>query len=165
MVEIIGLVVLIATFGIERFLNAQRESQSDKYNWFLNIIVQPNLHTVEKNYSQISEMLLEAIEDLRRKSEAISFKDYLILQRKKINEFRRIRKTYFNNFSSLVRSYDPKLANKVDKNVNKLDDIYTETLDKIKEEKELDTLEITAEIFKNQSDLYAILFSEIRRGK
>lgn len=158
-VAIVGLILVIITFLWERYASAQRAKKNNKYNSFLNIIVQPNLPRIEKIYSSVETTLKNSIEELR-KSE-LSDSEYFLLQREKMNEFKNEKRDYFNNFSSLVRAYDSRLANRIDETINELDDIYTQNLDEELGSEGKNFVEISSEIYRNQTFLYAILFEEI----
>ncbi|MDT0687665.1 hypothetical protein [Autumnicola psychrophila] len=159
-VAIIGLLLVILTYLGERISSAKRAKKNNKYNWFLSIIIQPNLERIEKIYSSTEETLKKSINELRTSS-SLPHDQYLLLQRKKMNQFKNEKRSYFNNFSSLVRAYDPNLANRIDEIINELDDIYTQNLDEGISDESKSFSVISSEIYRNQTTLYANLFEEI----
>ena len=127
----------------------------------MNIILSPQLEEINNFYKKTNEDLKKSIAELLANFDNMGHADFLALQREKINSFKQIRRNYFNNFSSMIRSYDPHLANNFDQEINELDDIYTEVLDKPKEYIEFG--DVTARIYANKSKIISLLFNVIRR--
>ena len=159
LVQAIGIGLALLIFILERWLNYRRERKSSKYQWFLDVIVKPHLDEIKIFYTETDKELREACRDLQAKSETLEELQYKILARKYCDSFKERRKNFFNNFVSMIGSFDKNMASKVETIINKLDDDFVTAIDFTNEDADPDGL--MSEIFKNKANLYQTLFKNI----
>lgn len=156
---IAALILAILTFIIERYISNNREVKNDKYSWFLTVIVVPKLNEIANFYNKTCIDLISSMNTMQELPDSVSVTERLKLKRQKINEFKKSRQDFFNNFVSMSNSYDRSLGVKIDKTINLIDDIYSNAMDK----PTFDKSEIRKEIYRNQTILYKLLFQEIKK--
>lgn len=155
-IEIIGISIAFFTFVIERILAARREKKSDNYQWFLTIIVQPQLDDINSFYQQTFEQLDGACENL--KCATVINIDYHIKKRVYCEEFKDRRRLFFNNFVSIVGSFDSKMAFEIERLINQLDDCYVRAIDFPNTKEIVDSTK--HKIYENRANVYKTLFSK-----
>ena len=157
----IGFFLTILIYSIERRYKYKTDRIKSKKDWFLNIVLSPQLEDLNKFYDKVSDNLEKSIDSLvENQDKGESETLMLINKRIEIAKFKKFRKDYFNNFSSSVRSFDGDLANKFDEVINEMDDIYSKVIENdILEKNRMHN--VTPLIFKNKSDAYRVLFSVI----
>lgn len=157
--EILGLSLLIVTFIIERVLNYLREQKSDRFQWFVTIIVEPHLQEIKEFYEETELELRNSQNTFEANSTSTNVNDYLIKKRIKIDTFKKRRKQFFNNFVAMVGSFDEEMALKVDEIINILDDCYVNAIDM--EHSSVKHENFINKIYRNKADLYQTLFNRI----
>lgn len=160
-VKLIAIILGILTFTIERRLSFVKDKKTAKYDWFLKIIVQPNLSEIKKFYSDTHEELITAYKELLELSHSSSTEDYLVQCRKYCDTFKSNRRKFFNNFVSMVSAFDGQMALKVDEIINGLDDHYVTIIDFANAD--VDVEGMIGEIFANKALLYQTLFNDISK--
>ena len=158
-IEMAAIILALCTFILERILNYKREKKNSKYDWFLKIIVEPNLDDIKEFYIKADNDLRIACKDLQNRESSLNDMEYAIQVRTYHNTFKTDRRKFFNNFVSMIGSFDKKMALKVDGIINELDDFYGTALDYANSD--VNTEGMIADIFKNKADLYQTLFKRI----
>lgn len=157
----LGFALTIVIYSVERSFKYKADRTKSKKDWFLNIVLSPQLDTLNKFYDDVCNNLEKSIDTLvENKNKGGSKILMLIDKRIEIAKFKTLRKKHFNSFSSSIRSFDGNLANKFDEKINELDDVYSKAIES--EELEKNRLHlITPIIYQNKSDAYRVLFSVI----
>lgn len=119
--------IMIAIYQFSKQMTASRKEheQSQKEDWFLNVIVLPELNSIKVFYDSL-------ITDItRRKNILLSLRQTngysVMLSRNQTEIIDKISK-YFIKLINLVRSYNTKLSDTLDNHVDKLQDICTDLL-------------------------------------
>lgn len=158
-VKLVAITLGILTFIIERRLSFIKDRKTAKYDWFLKIIVQPNLSEIKTFYSDTHKELDLAYNELLILSVSLPSEDYLVECRKYCDNFKSKRRKFFNNFVSMVGAFDKQMALKVDEIINGLDDHYVSVIDFANAE--VDVEGMIGEIYTNKALLYQTLFNDI----
>lgn len=158
-IEIVAIILALITFITERYFNAKGERKNSKYDWFLNIIVQPNLHDIDAFYVKTDNQLREACKDLQDRDSTLQDEDYLVEARKYCNKFKKDRREFFNNFVSMIGAFDKDMALQVDEIINKLDDCYASAIDFANADVDNDGM--IDDVFRNKAELYQTLFKNV----
>tara|TARA_R110002051_G_scaffold69946_2_gene125796 strand:+ start:7191 stop:7766 length:576 start_codon:yes stop_codon:yes gene_type:complete len=158
---VLGFFLTILIYFFERRYKYKTDRTKSKKDWFLNIVLSPQLEQLNEFYDQVLNNLEESINRLvDNQIEGASDTLMLINKRIEIAKFKKFRKDYFNNFSASIRSFDGDLANKFDEIINEVDDIYSRELEKNKLIKNR-MHNVIPLIYKNKSEAYRVLFSVI----
>lgn len=159
-IEIVAISLAFFSFIIERRLNYLSEKKNSKYDWFLNIIVQPNLEKIDLFYVKTDKKLRIACDDLQSKNLILGDEEYLVEARKYCNGFKKSRRKFFNNFVSMINAFDENMALQVEGIINKLDDCYVDAID-FANTADVDNDGMIDEVFRNKAELYQTLFNKI----
>ena len=129
LVTLLGFIIAISQYTTQMKASRSSALKLQKENWYLNIIVLPQINNVNSNYLELIS-LLETKVDLCESMKAMSHNAFL----KETGRIKREVKDKINNdfdhFIVLVRSYDKNLGTEVNNIILSLSDIATEVLDK-----------------------------------
>lgn len=126
LIATIGLILTLLLFMFQNWRDRIAKKKAMKENWYLSIIVQPNLENINSFYRTIEDKLASNVRTLKATTNPNS------IIKKKIASNRDIqneKKNFFNNFVTIVQAYDNNLANQIDEYLNNLDDYCTEVID------------------------------------
>jgi len=158
-IELVAIFLALITFITERTFNYFSEKRNSKYDWFLNIIVQPNLDDIDSFYVKTDKKLRRACKDLQERNSYLQDEDYIVEARKYCNKFKKDRRRFFNNFVSMIGSFDKEMALQVDEIINKLDDCFVSAIDYANADVDNDGM--IDEVFRNKAELYQTLFKNV----
>ena len=116
----------------------------------------PQLQEINKFYQETDIELKAACAILV--SATIINNDYHVKKRLFCQEFKSRRKLFFNNFVSVVSSFDIDMALEIENLINELDDSYVEAIDCAHTQAILD--KSIMEIYINRASVYRALFSK-----
>lgn len=114
-VAISGLVVAIRQFRKQMDKNREEQKQSNETNWYLTIIVQPQIEAINEFYKQLIDDLLL---DIQISPDTITYKDLAekqAIRKEQINAF-------FDHLQALVASFDIVVSLKIADIVMNLED-------------------------------------------
>ncbi len=93
-ISIIGLVITLIIFIIQKYLDKKSRKIETKENWFLTVIVQPNLAKIDSFFNKTNNRLKKSIKKLEQNSETnLTLKKAIL-----INEFKK-EKAFFSTAS------------------------------------------------------------------
>lgn len=159
---IISLIVALWQFRKQMIYSREAAIESQKENWYLNIIVMPQLPEINKFYNSFIEEINNSRIELDSENETLSKKDWTLKLAQKKNNTKAIINETLDHLVCLVRSYNTSLASKVSDEVMKLEDISTYILD------DYDTIDkniIRKMILENKQNLLNILNSGLTINK
>ncbi len=158
-----GDLITIVALGIAiwQFSQQMKESRSSakklqKENWYLNIIVLPQLEIINNNYIKLIDTILEKRKHLVKVATEKSQKEFRRecakiknhIKKKNINE-------QFDHIIALVRSYNNNLATEANDIILQLEDLCTNFVDRYDDTDEF--LKIRSSILQNKETLISIL--------
>lgn len=117
LVSTIAIIVTLIIFIIQSWNSNKDRKKQIKQNWFMSVIIQPNLDSIDKFYNQVSQSLISNISVLQRTTDG----RFIPRQKARANRaLRNLRNNFFDNFVTIVQSYDTTLATKINKTINDL---------------------------------------------
>lgn len=157
LIATIALVITLVIFIIQTYMSGRAQKKNLKENWFLTVIVQPNLKNIESFYENTAELLSEEIKRIKRTNQ-----QRITLEKAKANRKMQQRENdFFIYFVTLIQSYNSELANKVDATLNKLQDERAQWIDHYND---ANIDDCKRKIYSNKSDLISILYSSISQN-
>ena len=127
---ILGFVVTLYIF-YRQLKESRREGKNNlRSNWFLDVIVQPNMAAINELYVNIVEETNKSRALLRQRYDnSDSAKDINLDLAKKQREAKDSIKDFFDHFRTLLMASEPGIANQTDAIVDELVDIVTKHMD------------------------------------
>ena len=153
---VLGFAVTLYIFY--RQLKESRKEGKDnlRSNWFLDVIVQPNMTSINDLYVNIVEKTNKNRAALRQRYEnSDSAKDINLDLAKKQREAKDFIKDYFDHFRALLMASEPGIARQTDAIVDELVDIVTKHMDDYESD---DTESCKRKVLANKVKLIAILY-------
>lgn len=156
-VAITGLVVAICQFKKQMDKNREEQKQSNETNWYLTIIVQPQIEAINEFYKQLIDDLLL---DIQISPDTITYKDLAEKQatrKEQINAF-------FDHLQALVKSFDIDISMKIGDIVMDLEDKVVKLLMKHKFEmgESLNPSTIRRYLLMNKKDIITALYLRMK---
>lgn len=114
-VAIFGLILAIHQFKKQMDKNRKEQKQSNETNWYLTIIVQPQIEAINEFYKQLIDDLLL---DIQISPDTITYKDLAekqAMRKEQINAF-------FDHLQALVASFDADVSLRIADIVMNLED-------------------------------------------
>lgn len=158
-----GIIIGLITFIVESRRAKNAKLKSIRENWFLTIIVQPNLIFIDKFYEEVLINTVNSIAVLKSNS-SIPLVDYIVIESNEIVKFTEIRRKFMNNFVYLIRGHSKELSFKINEIINQLNDQYSIVLDNIDHNPIVDLKDIENNIWENKSSLIEALFKSLKKG-
>lgn len=153
---VLGFVVTLYIFY--RQLKESRKEGKDnlRSNWFLDVIVQPNMAEINELYVNIVKDTDQSRSSLhQRYDNSDSAKDINLDLAKKQREAKDSIKDFFDHFRTLLMASEPVIANQTDAIVDELVDIVTKHMD----DYESDDIEsCKRKVLVNKEKLIAVLY-------
>jgi len=123
----VGVVVFI--FIIGRFFDSRIRNKERKRNWYLKVIIEPNVQKVEIFVNDIYASVSNSIEKLVNNKSKISYNEYITLKSIEFGKFQKIKRKFELDFILLIQSNYPKIANDLSILLLELEDTTTNILD------------------------------------
>lgn len=159
----IGDILTVLGFAVTLFIFYRQLKESRKEgkanlrsNWFLEVIVQPNMAAINELYVEIVEKTNQNRAALRRRYEnSDSAKDINLDLAKKQREAKNYIKDFFDHFRTLLMASEPVIAGQTDAIVDELVDIVTKHMDDFESG---DTESCKRKVLSNKVKLIAVLY-------
>lgn len=153
----IGAAIIALYYTVKQFKTQMEESRSaanklQKENWYLNIIVLPQLGVINENYFDLIELIQNKIGHIKDISSSTNVTDFREQTGKIKKEIKDTINKDFDNIITLVRSYDFALSSEVNTVIMDLTDICTIAIDRYSDE-----LNMRKQILENKQKLISIL--------
>lgn len=156
LVSTIAIIVTLIIFIIQSWNSNKDRKKQIKQNWFMSVIIQPNLDSIDKFYNQVSQSLISNISVLQRTTDG----RFIPRQKARANRaLRNLRNNFFDNFVTIVQSYDTTLATKINKTINDLQDLCSRQIDNYPN---ADSHQIKKGIYENRATLISLLYEGIK---
>lgn len=156
LISTVALICTLVIFNIQNKKSNKDKRIAIKQNWFITIIVQPNLNGINEFYNNISDRLINELDNLR----AITRPGRIAAQKATTNRvLKKIKSDFFDNFVTIVQSYESELATQIEEVLNDLQDLCSESIDSYEN---VEYNLVRKKIFENKATLISILFNGIK---
>ena len=156
LVSTIAIIVTLIIFIIQSLKANKERNKGIKQNWYMSVIIQPNLNNIDNFYSKIQQRINNNINDLKR------ITDGRLIPRKKARanrSLRDLRNDFLDNFVTIVQSYNNSLATKINRTINDLQDLCSQQIDNYLN---ADIHQIKKRIYENRASLISLLYEGIK---
>lgn len=153
------LIVTLIIFIYQNYKSVKEKKLAIRQNWFMTVIVQPNLNNINNFYENTVLKLNEHLCSIRRSHNTST----ITVKKAKANRsIKNIKNDFFDDFVTIIQSYDKELATNTEKLLNNLQDLCSESIDNYS------TIEdrfIRKKIFENRASLISLLYEGINKKK
>jgi hypothetical protein len=157
--EIISSSVIIILFICERFINHFLRKKDKNKEWYLDVLIKPNIIYLNQFFDKISLQLTLSKEKLCSNT-TLQHAAYTQLVSTEILILQNLKREFEFAFIYLISSYNPEIANDLTDIVRDIEDIFTNALSK-NEINDLDLDDVQTNIYLKKSiflkKLYSIL--------
>jgi len=154
--NIIASAAIVVTLGIFiwQTIESRRERKRTlKENWYLSIILQQNVEGITKYYNDAADGLSSEIKRIREHHTNV-----IREKAKSIRKLRVLKNDFFNNFVTLLQSYDRTIAQDVDNILNEVLDLNSKAIDNYDG---IGIDECVRQIYDNKTKLISALYKGI----
>ena len=154
--NIIASAAIIVTLGIfiwQTIESRKERKRTLKENWYLTIILQQNIEGINNYYKEAADGLASEIKRIRdhHVNEGLE-------KAKSIRKLQVLKNEFFNNFVTLLQSYDKNIAQKVDDILNEVLDLYSTAIDNYNG---IGIDDCVRQIYSNKTKLISALYNGI----
>jgi hypothetical protein len=154
---IIGIIIAIYQFKKQMTKNREEQKLANIKNWYLTVIVIPQLESINSFYSKLIDNLIENVDELNR----IGEKDLAVLSQMQADRKDDIN-AFFDHLQSLIKSFDIELSKKLSHKIMDLEDCVTIILSDIYFDiNSLSSTQIRRELLLNKKDIISLLYTGI----
>ncbi|WP_277122579.1 hypothetical protein [Bacteroides ndongoniae] len=137
--------------------NREEQKLANIKNWYLTVIVIPQLESINSFYSKLIDNLIENVDELNR----IGEKDLAVLSQMQADRKDDIN-AFFDHLQSLIKSFDIELSKKLSHKIMDLEDCVTIILSDIYFDiNSLSSTQIRRELLLNKKDIISLLYTGI----
>lgn len=150
-----ALLITLVIFIIQTRQARKEQRRTIKENWYLTIILQPNMEKLDNYYTNEAAQLETQINKLRGRHG----KD-TIEKAKSIKVLRDLKNDFFNYFILMVQGYDVNIAQAAENILNELMDLNSNCIDQYKK---VDLADSKRRVFENKAKLINALYKGISK--
>jgi len=159
-ISISGIGIAVLVFILERINSSRADNQRAKQDWFLNVVVEPNMNSISDFYSN----LLDVLEKSPKELESLVLNPLTIAKAEKMKSFIKNKDKFITEFNTAIRSFDPIMAKKIDSLLRRTQDIFTNYIDTIGSDSPTDYSVVKRQMDRSKTALYSILFEGIKKN-
>ena len=148
-----ALLITLIIFIIQTKQARKEQRRTIKENWYLTIILQPNMEELEKFYAEEANQLEVQINKLKGRHGKETTE-----KAKSIKQLRDLKNEFFNHFILMIQGYDIKIAQDAEDILNELADLNSHCIDHYKRVSIVDS---KREVFENKAKLINALYKGI----
>lgn len=157
LISTIAIVVTLFIFILQSWKANKDRKKGIKQNWFMSVIIQPNLASIDQFYNQVLQRISRNISELQRMTD----RRLMPRQKAKANRaLRDLRNDFFDDFVTIVQSYDKSLATEINVTINDLQDLCSQQIDNYLN---ADMHQIKRRIYENRASLISLLYKGINK--
>lgn len=157
LISTIAIVVTLFIFILQSWKANKDRKKGIKQNWFMSVIIQPNLASIDQFYNQVLQRISRNISELQRMTD----RRLIPRQKAKANRaLRDLRNDFFDDFVTIVQSYDKSLATEINVTINDLQDLCSQQIDNYLN---ADMHQIKRRIYENRASLISLLYKGINK--
>lgn len=150
-----ALLITLFIFIIQTRRARKEQRRTIKENWYLTIILQPNMEKLDKYYTDEAAQLETQINKLRGRHGKET------TEKAKSNKILRdLKNDFFNHFILMVQGYDVNIAQTAENILNELTDLNSECIDHYKR---VSIADCKRQIFENKAKLINALYKGISK--
>jgi hypothetical protein len=127
---VIGPSIVILLFIIGRLLDSKVRLREIRRNWYMKVIIDPNIEKLELFYENIQDTIKKSIEGLVPKQTVVTMAEYLVLKSTEMGTFQNLKRKFETQFISLVQTNYPEISNELEDLLRDLEDQITSYLDR-----------------------------------
>lgn len=158
---IISGTIAIFLFFIGRLLDTFLKSKEQKRNWYLKVIIDPNIEKLNNFFSSSLIQFKSTLEELKNKSN-IGHNDYLTLKTEEFGKFSSLKRDFEFEFINLIGINYSEIEQEIICLINNLDDNYKTSLDNIDNNTSEEILKkFEKQLYKCKTDLIAMLYKPL----
>lgn len=158
---VLGFAVALLIFYLQLKESRKEGKENLRSNWFLDVIVQPNMAAINDMYVNIVEQANKNRSELRRKYENSFSAKVLTLELARMQrEAKDSIKDFFDHFRALLMASEPTIAAQTDAVVDELVDIVTNHMDNYESG---DSESCKRQVLSNKEKLIAILYKGLNK--
>lgn len=154
-VSAVALLITLIIFIIQTIRARKEQRRTIKENWYLTIILQPNMEKLDKYYAEEAAQLEAQINKLRGRHGKET------TEKAKSNKILRdLKNDFFNHFILMIQGYDVNIAQAAENILNELTDLNSDSIDHYKK---VDITDSKRRVFENKAKLINALYKGISK--
>ena len=126
---IVGSSIVVILFILGRFLDSTLRLRELKRNWYMKVIIDPNIDKLEEFYKQTLISTKESINNLTGIKDELSFSNYIGAKSVEMGKFQFIKRKFEIEFIALVQTNYPEISNELEVLLRDLEDKITTCFD------------------------------------
>lgn len=159
LITLLGILIATWQFSKQMIETRRNTTQNNRLNWFLNVIVLPQLNPINDFYKELIRMVIADKGMLNEKRAECSEIDFMVeLAAVKRNKKAKIN-AFYDHFVSLIKSYNVEMARNVSDEIMELEDVVTALLD---DTTHLNEEKVRREILQNKQRIIGLLNQGMR---
>ncbi|MEP1152580.1 MAG: hypothetical protein ABJH08_12710 [Balneola sp.] len=154
LVDYLGTILVLILFIIERVLNGRNQKKDSERNWYLNVIVQPNLEELKSFFKNYKRVTIESFKYLYSFTPEKNNKVFLNIKSKEFDRIKDLRRGEIETFLLLINSFDVDLYSSLSTVIRDMEDWIIKKADE-----ELDIEEVLYDF----EDEYSFIVNEFMK--
>lgn len=127
---IVGSSIVVLLFIIGRLLDSTMKLREIKRNWYLKVIIDPNIKKLEDFYLDVFSTLEVSISTLVQLRSTRNFNDYIVDKSLEMGKFQTLKRKFEIDFIALIQTNYPEISNELENLLRDLEDKVTSCLDR-----------------------------------
>ena len=160
LVSVGALIITLIIFIIQSRQARKEQKRTINENWYLTIILQPNMEELDEFYKKEANQLEALINKLKARHGKET------TEKAKANKIlREIKNDFFNHFILMVQGYDVNIAQEAENILNELTDFNSNCIDQYSK---INIVDSKRKVFENKAKLINALYkgiSNVENGK
>lgn len=150
-----ALLITLVIFIIQTRQARKEQRRTIKENWFLTIVLQPNMEELDEFYKAEAAQLETQIKRLRGRHGKETTE-----KAKSIKMLRDLKNDFFNHFILMVQGYDVNIAQEAEDILNELADLNSKSIDRYSK---ANLTDCKRRVFENKAKLINALYKGISK--
>jgi hypothetical protein len=150
---VITSATVILLFVVGRLLDGKYRAREARRNWYLKVIIEPNIDKVNSFYQEVMLYVLASMDNLHQQ--------ILELKSKEIGKFQTLKRTFEHEVIYLVKSNFPETSERLTELLRDFEDDITGLIDTeesiLTADKKIETV-----VFTSKHDLFKALYEPLR---
>ena len=127
---IVGSSIVVLLFIIGRLLDSTMKLREIKRNWYLKVIIDPNIKKLEDFYLDVFSTLKVSISTLVQLKSTRNFNEYIVDKSLEMGKFQTLKRKFELDFIALIQTNYPEISNELENLLRDLEDKVTSYLDR-----------------------------------
>lgn len=157
LVSAIALIITLVIFIIQTRQSRKEQKRTINENWYLTIILQPNMEELDQFYKEEAKQLEALINKLKARHGKET------TEKAKANKIlRELKNDFFNHFILMVQGYDVNIAQEAENILSELTDLNSNCIDQYNR---VNIVDGKRRVFENKAKLINALYKGISKVK